>query len=621
MRLQLLLCAALYPLCTINVFAQLQFREITTEAGITHSFSHAPEQMRNELVMAGGAVAEDFNGDGFLDLYVLQGGEFENRLYINNGDGTFTDEAAQRGAAIQDAGMGAAAADYDNDGDVDIFFTTLVGPHYLLTNDGSGFFSVDTNAITGLGINAMSPSWGDIDNDGLLDLSIGLWQEGRLGNLYLFHNQGGNEFVPIEFHEEEFTDKYVFSARFADVNNDRLQDLLVAADYGNSQLYLNQGNLKFKRVTATNGTGSDENGMGSAVGDYDNDGDLDWFVSSIWDDTGDDGRGTYTWGITGNRFYQNQGNGSFVDRTDATHTRDGNWGWGASFGDLNNDGGLDLYHVNGWLIGIQFNNPFSHIYRFHDRPARLFLNNNNGTFTETAASAGADHTGQGRGSLLFDYDNDGDLDIFICNSFDVDIQNENAVRIPAKPALLQNVSATTNHWVKAILNGTPPYHSQGIGSRIYVTTGGATQMRELHASSNFLAQEAGSHAHFGLGAHSKADELRVVWNNGDEIVLEDVDAGQTLTCLSPYSTLSKRNVQVGETVLTSSGTAPQNWVQEWIVEGQPQAPPLIVKFLTPGIKTIQVNYYDQSTQQKILAERFHVTVSETPTGVQNFLLH
>lgn len=605
-----------------NVLAQPKFREYTQQAGIFHLFSHDPGMTRNELAMSGGAVAEDFDNDGFLDLYVLQGGEGANLLYMNNGDGTFSDQAMIRGAAIQDTGMGVSAADYDNDGDVDIFFTTLLGGHYLLENNGEGYFQPNNDFIAGLRNNGMSPSWGDIDNDGLLDLSVGLWQESRLGNLLLYHNRGKEGMIQYDFHENEFIDKYVFSARFSDVNNDRLQDMLVTADFGNSQLYLNQGNLKFKRVTNSNGTGSDEHGMGSAVGDYDNDGDVDWFVTSIWDDSGDDGRGSYEWGITGNRFYQNQGNGVFQDKTDETNTRNGNWGWAANFGDLDNDSDLDLFHVNGWLIDIKFNNPFSHIYRFHNQPSRLFLNDGNGMFSEIAQAADAAQTGQGRGCLFFDYDNDGDLDIFICNTFDVSIQGETAAKIPGKPVLLQNISENSNHWLKISLQGKPPYHSHGIGAKIFVKTGALTQMRELHASSNFLSQEPGRIAHFGMNTVPTADSIRVEWSNGDQVIVDNITTDQHLQISSPTGILSKRNAVINEII--SGLVTDQNdseYSYEWEIEGQRYIAFATFSFSSPGDKQINLYVMNKRTGTLIRTERFFVVINNPGTEISDFSIY
>ncbi len=608
----------------IGCCAPMRFTEVTAEAGITHVFSHnAQETTAPELEMSGGAVAEDFNGDGSIDLYVHQGGEYANLLYINNGDGTFTDEAQARGVDLTIDGMGACAADYDNDGDVDIFVTTLNGPHYLLTNDGTGNFAIDSRAITGLRVNATSPSWGDIDNDGLLDLSIGLWQRGVWGNLFLFHNRGEDGFASYDFHETRHLDMYVFAARFADLNNDRLSDLPVTCDFGNSELYINLGNETLRRVTDIHGTSTEENGMGSAVGDYDNDGDLDWFVTSIWDETEDNKSGNYNWGFSGNRLYSNNGDGTFVDVTDRAGVRDGNWGWGASFGDLDNDGDLDLYHVNGWRVKIRFGAPLEDAYRFHQKPARLYENLGDGVFTDVAEASNADDRGQGRGSILFDYDNDGDLDIFNVNSFDVDPSGSDPEELtPGIPVLLRNDSTTSNHWLKVTLDGVPPFHRDGIGSRVYVTTGWKTQMRELNASSNYLAQGPGRIAHFGLGTYETANEVRAEWSNGDACILEDVRSDREIVLPSPIGQVTKRSLEVAEEVTATVGTSlPAGLHAEWVINGDLYTDPATVSFRRPGAKELRLNLYATDSGELHRSDLIRINVEGEASTVQEFSSH
>lgn len=530
--------------------------------------------------MTGGAVAEDFDGDGRIDLYVLHGGQEKNLMYMNQGGGRFADEAGARGTALRGDFSGACGADYDNDGDIDLCVTRLLSNPLLLINDGAGNFTTDAVMLPEPSWNVMSPSWGDVDNDGLLELVIGQWNT-ELENLYLYRNTG-LRLEAYEFRSNSVTDRHVFSPGFADVNNDRLADLLVVADFDQSQLYLNRGAGRFERVTAHHGTGTDQNGMGSAVADYDNDGDLDWFVSSIRDSVSvPEG----VWGTSGNRLYQNHGDGTFVDATDEAGVRDGNWGWGSGFGDFDNDGNLDLFHVNGW--------PETFLptitERFNDQPARLFMNMGGGRFFEEAASAGVADRGQGRGTILFDYDDDGDLDIFIANNQELNNDGPEPIRDPGRPVLLRNDSVTSNHWLKVILEGRPPLHRHGIGSRVYLTQGSRTQMRELHASTGFLAHGPGRIAHFGLGRSATADELRAEWVNGDAVLLEGVAADQTITLRSPSAVLSKRSFVVGEEVLVAAGQdGPGCDACHWEVENQAYADPLRLWFRSPGRKELRL---------------------------------
>ena len=551
------------PLVADSVFetggdwaSSMRFTDVTLEAGITHTHT-APEPLLGKIEpkdMVGGAVAEDFDGDGWLDLFVLRGGEAPSVLYMNRGNGVFSEEAALRGAHLPTRyGVAAAAADYDNDGDIDIAVAAQQAPHYLLINDGSGRFSVNDTMLTEPKMFATSPSWGDVDNDGTLELALGEWNPetarnydaatkasndlsqfaggnpliggDRLSPLFMYANDGMGTLEPYQFRTGQGIDLWTFAPRFADLDGDGLTDLAVVADYGMSRIYRNVGNGMFQIERSASPTFTDENGMGSAIGDYDNDGDLDWFVSSIF---GQDNPDKGVFGGTGNRLYRNESEMRFADLSAEAGIRDGGWGWAASFGDLDNDGDLDLYHVNGWVQRQEEDSPAE----FNQQPARLFENGGYLGFHEVAEQTGADDKGQGRGAILFDYDNDGDLDIFITNNHEYAMEGGEAIRRPAAPTLLRNDTPTANHWLKVTLEGGPSLHSHGIGSRIYVTTNGLTQMRELHASTNFVTQEPGRIAHFGLGRAETVDEIRVEWVNGETTTLTDVEANRHISVSS-----------------------------------------------------------------------------------------
>ena len=536
--------------------SSMRFTDVTLDSGITHTHM-APEPLLDKTEprdMVGGAVAEDFDGDGWLDLFVLRGGEASSVLYMNREDGTFSEEAALRGADLPTRyGVAAAAADYDNDGDIDIVVSAQQAPHYLLVNDGTGQFSVNDTALTEPKMFATSPSWGDVDNDGDLELAMGEWNPETAKNydaatkadndisaianenpligrddpspLFVYANDGQGRLEPYEFRSAPGIDLWVFAPRFADLDDDGLTDLVVVSDYGMSRIYRNVGNGTFQLERSASPTFTDENGMGSAIGDYDNDGDLDWFVSSIFGQNNPD-KGVF--GGTGNRFYRNESEMWFADLSAEAGIRDGGWGWAASFGDLDNDGDLDLYHVNGWVQQVEEGNPDE----FNNQPARLFENGGYLGFHEVAEQTGSDDKGQGRGVILFDYDNDGDLDIFITNNHEYVADGGEGIRRPAAPTLLRNDTPTGNHWLKVTLDGSAPLHSHGIGSRVYVTVNGLTQMRELHASTNFVTQEPGRIAHFGLGSADTVDEIRVEWVNGETSVLTKVPADQHISISS-----------------------------------------------------------------------------------------
>ena len=161
---------------------------------------------------------------------------------------------------------------------------------------------------------------------------------------------------------------------------------------------------------------------------------------------------------------------------------------------------------------------------WNNKPARLFENLGNSTFFDVASQVGADDLRQGRGVILFDFDNDGDLDIFITNNQEFAIQDGAALRTPGSPVLLRNDTPLPNHWLKVTIEAEPPLHRDGLGCKVFVTAGQVTQMRELHASTNFVAQEPGRIAHFGLGASNAIDELRVECAGGVVQSLENIPA-------------------------------------------------------------------------------------------------
>lgn len=554
---------------SLSLEGAMLFTDVTPDANILHTHSHVGDAGYFEAgepfgldyaQLTGGAVAEDFDGDGWIDLYVLQGGDSANLLYINQRDGTFTDEAQARGVDLVGAQMGVAAADFDSDGDVDIFISAAVAPHILLINDGTGSFQTDTQVFSLPATRATSPSWGDIDNDGLLDLALGAWISGRGNNtenyIQIYRNEGGGQLEPYL----SLPNNWDYIPRFLDYDNDRYQDLLVVADFGQARWFRNSTDGLF----LPDGSSDIENGMGGAVGDIDSDGDLDIFMTAIRYFN----PGTGEWVGTGNRLLLNDGAGGFDDITETAGLRDGAWGWGSEFSDFDNDGDLDLYHVNGWSLDA----PVGTLNLNDGNPARLFENNGDNTFSEVAALAGdADDIGQGRTVVVFDYDNDGDQDIFIGNNSVPSGSGTNLSHAPARPTLLRNDSANTNAYLSVSLSGLErPHHSQGIGARVYARVDGFEQMRELHASSGFNGHGTGRIAHFGLGDTGEVDELRAVWTNGDETIVRAVGVNQALVLESPKAQVSKRVVDPGEAFEFSYLLAdlPLGAGVEWSIDGE-----------------------------------------------------
>ena len=523
------------------------FVSATSEAQISFSHINNPPQQRESTFVAGGGAIGDYDLDGYPDFYLIGGTQNHNALYRNNGDGTFSDVAQAAGVDLFDIlGTGPLFADVDGDMDLDLLVFSIqqwaqaVGSDpdllenrpRLFINQGDGSFT-DASLTSGFtsGMPSYSGSMGDFDLDGDLDLFMTHWNSDDTTSKQLFWaNNGSGQFTDVTIDylglpQNVNLDKFLFTPHITDINEDGWPDVLVASDFGTTRIFYHQG--------FPSGTPSflvsqpafitDENGMGSAVADYDNDGDLDWFVTSIWDP---DGIPEGNWGVTGNRLYENTGNGQFIDATDAAGVREGYWGWGACLADFDNDGHLDIYHENG------FNNQ-SLAGDFHFDPARFFVANGDKTFTESSAAAGLDFTGQGRGISCVDYDLDGDLDILI-------IPNNEAYQ------LYKNTTQNNHHYLQVNVfdSGANPF---ALGTQLSLSTPGLSQLREVSSANNYVSNNP-LQQHFGLATNTQINSLEISWPDGQT---------QTITSQLAVDT----NISVGRychTVYLSHFTDPQN---------------------------------------------------------------
>ena len=517
-------------------------RSLCAEAtGLMHL--HAPLSWSRTAMSGGGAVL-DFDGDGDQDLFMVASGGAPDRLYRNDGDGTFTDVAGAAGVARVHRGQGAAAADIDGDGDQDLFVASQ-GPageprpgfHLLYRNDGPTgadgmvrFTEIGRPAgvaVSTAGIESgMGGSFGDYDLDGDLDLFVAAWS-GEVDGNTLFRNDGVVDGVP------RFTDVTAsaglaargvraFTPIFADANGDRYPELLLAADFGTSRYYVNRGDGTFAERTAAAGAGLDENGMGAAAGDFDGDGSLDWYVTSIHT-----AHPPPKSGGTGNKLYLNRGDGTFAEIATEAKVKRGGWGWGAVAIDHDLDGRLDIAATGGWNEANGEGFP-----EWADQRSVLFgnmerrLDPDVPLFADRTGPAAFAHRGQGRGMVHLDYDGDGDQDIVIFNN-------------GGRPALLRNDAIRDGRpaaggWLRVFLDttGDPAVAPDGFGARVIVTTGGVEQVRAMFGSAGYLTSSERS-AHFGLGAGRAAgdpiDELRVEWPDGLVSRFPDVPADATYT--------------------------------------------------------------------------------------------
>jgi len=493
----------------------------------SHDFLGTGPDTEPELI-SGGVAAGDYDGDGWVDIYAVTGNAGPNLLFRNLSDGTFQEVGSFAGVDVSgDIGAGPTFADYDGDGLLDLFIGGVspgrgMDPAEvsLFKNNGDGTFTDSTedsmlNTITRL--NTFSAAFGDYDKDGDLDLFLTHWGSGLIlaeqSTEHLWKNKGNGTFTDVSTGAgitQVFLEKqdFTFTPNWSDINNDGFLDMLLASDFGTSRVFINQTDGTF--VNTTTEVISDENGMGAAVCDYDNDLDLDWFVSSIYDPNG---VAEANWGVSGNRLYNNNGSGVFEDVTVDAGVEHGFWGWGSCFADLNNDTYPDLVHVNG------FGFPGQNIAdEFLEDPTRVFISNGDGTFTERAQELGLEDTGQGRGIVCFDYDKDGDIDIFIANN------NQ-------PPKLFRNDGGNSNNFIDIKLNGQQP-NTQGVGARIIITAGGKSQLRELRTGSNFVSQNP-VYAHFGLGNAGGVEKIEIKWLDGSTSTLQNTAANQFLVVEHP----------------------------------------------------------------------------------------
>jgi hypothetical protein len=489
----------------------------------------------------GGAAAGDCDSDGDIDLFITygntggaNGGGGPNRLYLNQlveqGNGLlFEDHAAEAGVAnTRPGGMdndrhsGPAFADMNGDGDLDLFVGGLHGdPSKIYENRGDCTFD-DVTAISPdieqmTATQTISAGFGDYDLDGDLDMFLTHW--GTLDEPYgtpptretdhLWKNESdesGVRFVNAseetgvseltrltrasDFHGQAQIGDFTFTATFARINDDLWPDIAIAADFGTTQLAINNGDGTFRSLENPVLRAA-QFGMGSALGDVDNDGDLDWFVTSILG-PGDERVSLEPWG---NRFYSNDGSASLiVDDAERLGVADGSFGWAACFLDIDNDADLDIFHTNGYPVS--FLTPDD---KYNADASRAFVMNEAGTYTDEAEALGLAGRASGRGVVCADFDHDGDTDI---------LELTEAARNSAR--LWENrTAAAGRRFLRVKLEGLPP-NTEAAGARIFARIGDTEQMREVTIGSNYTSQNPTVQI-FGLDSSTTVDELRVEW--------------------------------------------------------------------------------------------------------------
>jgi len=511
------------------------FTDVTRDAGITFKHSYGDHHLDNIVEGTGaGACFFDYNSDGLLDIYIVTGtwtkgvssnegrdlrGKLSNRLYRNNGNGTFTDVTEKAGVGGKGIfASGCSAADYDNDGHVDLYVLDY-GPNILYHNNGDGTFT-DVSEKSGLANPCWSLSavWFDYNNDGWLDVYVAnylKYDDGKFRDFYpaqgypgplsysgepdaLYRNNGDGTFTDVTKQAGMWKpDGRAMSVTAADFNNDGLLDVYVANDAMENYYFEADGKGGFVEKAVEAGLAFSENGqnvasMGPYAGDINRDGLLDLFMPDL----------NYCSLLVQVKpgLWQHRASQSGISPMMGQYA-----GWGAVMLDYDNDGWLDIFTAHG---------DAHHEYVQEDTLAR---NKGNGTFEDVSSRSGAYFREKyvGRGVAWADFDNDGDVDLLVVNLND-------------SPKLLRNDGGNRRHWlsVEALLNFSTGSRL-AIGARVTVATGSLRQIEDVNPVRGYLSQ-GDPRLYFGLGDAAFADSVEIRWPDGAVQKLEKVKADQCL---------------------------------------------------------------------------------------------
>jgi len=510
------------------------------------TFDSRLDHIMPQVASMGAAVAvADFDKDGWQDFYVTNSKEGSlNRLYRNNGDGTFVDVAQSLGLADVNrretgVSMGAVWGDYDNDGFEDLFLYRYGQPQLFRNDGGERFVAVGTGFPRW--VNANAATWLDYDRDGRLDLflagywpdDVDLWklQTTRImpesfeyanngGRKYLLHNRGDGVFQDVTAAMGITSRRWTLAVTSVDLQGTGYPGLFLANDYGVSEMFVNRDGKRFEDVAGETGVGrAPKSGMNASLGDVFNDGRLSIYKTNI-SEPGQLVQGNDLW------VPKTVGSGlpAFENMATTLGVDLGGWSWGAQFGDLNNDGAQDIYLVNGYVSAGERSSywyDFSVIAVGHSAiiadaanwPAmkgrslsgyqrkRVWINDGFGNFTDVAQAVGANDTNDGRAVALADLRNTGVLDVIVANQ--------------RGPLLIyENRVDPERHWIQFELEGTKSNRA-AIDARVELHWNGHTQAQQVTAAAGFSAQNQRA-LHYGLGQARTVDRVVIRWPSGVE---------------------------------------------------------------------------------------------------------
>ncbi len=509
------------------------FTDVASQSGLTMMNVFGGTDTKKYIIetTGTGVAIFDYDNDGWPDIFLVNGTTLEgapkgkaptNHLYRNNHDGTFTDVTVKAGLSDTGWGQGVCVGDYDNDGWEDLY-VTYYGRNRLYHNQKGVFTEVGAQSGTA----GSGKAWGsgcafvDYDRDGLLDLMVANYVDFDLSTApapgerascvwkgvpvmcgprglpgaknILYHNQGGGKFADVtaKAHIDQTSAHYSLGVAIFDYDNDGWPDIYVACDSTASILYHNNRDGTFTDVAVSAGAaynedGREQAGMGTTIGDFNGDGNLDIFKTNFSDDTA--------------TLYRNNGNGTFDDVTFAAglglNTK--YLGWGTNFLDVDNDGWPDLLLVNGHVYPEV---DKQHLGSDYQEPRILYHNDGTGKFVDISDQAGPGITvpHASRGAAVGDLWNDGRISAVVSN-------------MNAPPSLLVNQVHSPNHWIAIRAVGTKS-NRDGIGARITLKAGARTWVDEVRSGASY-ASNGDVRVHFGLGAAAKVDWVQIRWPSG-----------------------------------------------------------------------------------------------------------